>query len=83
MMHTHSNDVRVVKLFKNRRNQAVRIPVDFAFNVDRVRISRQGERLLIEPVNENGLVALLDRWQPLEDDFPELADQAPIPEDIF
>jgi len=26
---------------------------------------------------------LLDRWQPLEDDFPELADQAPIPEDIF
>jgi len=83
MLHTHSPDAREVRLFKNRRNQAVRIPVDFAFDVDRVRIHREGERLVIEPIHDNGLVALLDRWQPLEDGIPVIADEAPLPEDIF
>jgi len=83
MSYASINDSREVKLFKNRRNQAVRIPVDFTFDVDRVRIRRDGERLVIEPVYENGLLALLDSWQPLEEDFPEIADELVKPEEIF
>jgi len=74
-----------VKLFKNRRNQAVRIPMDFAFDADAdtVRISRDGERLILEPVRENTLVALLDSWQPLDESFPEINDPPVAPEDIL
>jgi len=75
--------VREVKLFKNRSNQAVRIPVDFAFDVDRVRIRRDGEKLILEPLYENGLVALLDGWDPLDENFPDVADEISKPEEIF
>jgi len=77
------SDVREVKLFKNRRNQAVRIPADFSLDVERVRISREGQRLVIEPIYENKLRALLNSWQALEENFPEIADAPPTPEDIF
>jgi len=78
-------DPREAKLFKNRSNQAVRIPVDLAFDsdVDRVRIIRDGERLIIEPIHTNRLVALLDSWQPLDEDFPEIKDAISTPEEIF
>jgi len=83
MPQMYSPDVREVRLFKNRRNQAVRIPVDFAFDTDRVRIRREGERLIIEPIHENTLVALLSRWQPLDEVMPTIIDKAPEVEDIF
>jgi len=78
-----SGGAKDVKLFKNRRNQAVRIPMDFAFDADTVRISRDGERLILEPVRENALVALLDSWQPLDEDFPTIDDPPVAPEDIL
>lgn len=76
------------KLFRNNRSQAVRIPVEFELPGDRVLISRDGERLIIEPVRKPGLVALLAQWAnepPLgpEDDFPEIDDSPVKPEDIF
>jgi len=83
MLHTYTADSREVKLFKNRHNQAVRIPVDFTLDADRVRISRDGERLILEPVHDNRLVALLDSWDALEEDFPAVEDQAATPEEIF
>jgi len=69
MMHINPTNAREVKLFKNRRNQAIRIPVEFSFDVDTVRIRREGDALRIEPVYEHRLAALLDRLQPLEEDF--------------
>jgi len=89
MLHANFHDAsksslpKDVKLFKNRRNQAVRIPMDFAFDADTVRISRDGERLILEPVRENALVALLDSWQPLDEDFPVIDDPAVTPKDVF
>lgn len=76
------------KLFRNNRSQAVRIPVEFELPGDRVLISRDGERLIIEPVRKPGLVALLAQWAkepPLgpEDDFPEIDDSPVKAEDIF
>lgn len=38
------------KLFKNGRSQAVRLPREFRFDGDRVRVRRVGRGLLVEPV---------------------------------
>ncbi|UDL89608.1 antitoxin [Mesorhizobium sp. PAMC28654] len=76
------------RLFRNNRSQAVRIPVEFELPGEKVLISRDGDRLIIEPVRMAGLAALLAQWAkelPLgpEDDFPEIDDKPVEPEDIF
>ena len=38
------------KLFKNGRSQAVRLPREFRFDGDRVRVRRAGRGVLVEPV---------------------------------
>jgi antitoxin VapB len=50
---------RHVKLFRNGRNQAVRIPVEFELPGDEAIMHRDGDRLVIEPASKRGLVALL------------------------
>lgn len=75
-MHEHSSPlpVREAKLFRNNRSQAVRIPVDFELPGDRVLIRRDGKRLIIEPVERPGLLAILAGLEPLgaEDQFPDV-----------
>ena len=41
---------RHVRLFRNGRNQAVRIPVEFELPGDEATMHRDGDRLVIEPV---------------------------------
>lgn len=78
-----STDFREVRLFRNNRSQAVRIPADFALPGERVRIRRDGRRLILEPVEAPGLLALVDGWTPIEEDIGEIADP-PLPaEDVF
>ncbi len=74
---------RQVRLFRNNRNQAIRIPVEFELPGDEAMISRDGDRLIIEPVRKKGLAALLDSWAPLDEAFPEIDDPPPVPRDIF
>jgi antitoxin VapB len=38
------------KLFKNGRSQAVRLPREFRFEGDRVRVRRVGTGVLVEPM---------------------------------
>lgn len=74
---------RQVRLFRNNRNQAIRIPVEFELPGSEAIISRDGDRLIIEPVRKKGLAALLDSWKPLNEEFPEIDDPSLTPEDIF
>ncbi len=74
---------RPVKLFRNGRNQAVRIPVEFELPGTDAIMFREAGRLIIEPVRQRGLAALLDSWQPMTEDFPDIADPASASEDIF
>jgi len=39
----------IAKLFQNGRSQAVRLPREFRFEGDRVRIRRVGQGVLLEP----------------------------------
>jgi antitoxin VapB len=74
---------RHVKLFRNGRNQAVRIPVEFELPGDEAIMHRDGDRLVIEPVRKRGLIALLKTMRPLEERFPEIDDPVPARENVF
>jgi antitoxin VapB len=74
---------RHVRLFRNGRNQAVRIPVEFELPGDEAIMHRDGDRLVIQPVRKRGLVALLKTMKPLAEDFPEIDDPVPTPEDVL
>jgi antitoxin VapB len=74
---------RHVRLFRNGRNQAVRIPVEFELPGDEAIMHRDGDRLVIEPVRKRGLVALLKAMKPLEEGFPEIDDPVLAPENLF
>jgi antitoxin VapB len=74
---------RHVRLFRNGRNQADRIPVEFELPGDEAIMHRDGDRLVIEPVRKRGLVALLKTMKPLEEIFPEIDDPVAAPENVF
>lgn len=77
------SEQRHVKLFRNGRNQAVRIPVEFELPGDEAIMHRDGDRLVIEPLRKRGLVALLRSMKPLEEAFPEIDDPLPAQEKVF
>ena len=74
---------RHVRLFRNGRNQAVRIPVEFELPGNEAIMHREGDRLVIEPVRKRGLVALLKSMKPLDVSFPEIEDPVPARENLF
>ena len=74
---------RHVRLFRNGRNQAVRIPVEFELPGNEAIMHRDGERLVIEPVRKRGLVALLKTMKPLDEEFPRIDDPVPAPERVL
>lgn len=73
---------RHVKLFKNGRNQAVRIPREFELPGEDAVMRKEGERLIIEPTPPRSLLALLATLAPIEDEFPLIADPHPEPVDL-
>jgi len=73
---------RHVRLFKNGRNQAVRIPREMELPGDEAVIYRDGPRLIIEPVTQRSLTRLISTWEPLDVEWPEVADQPAEPVDL-
>jgi antitoxin VapB len=71
--------VRHVKLFRNGRNQAVRIPREFELAGKDAVMRKEGERLIIEPAPHRSLLAWLAVQGPLDEEFPEIEDPPPAP----
>jgi antitoxin VapB len=62
-----------VGLFRNGRNQAVRIPREIELPGKEVLIHREGYRLVLEPVETpGGLLAVLDGLPPLAETLPDI-----------
>jgi antitoxin VapB len=73
---------RRVKLFKNGRNQAVRIPREFELPGEDAIMRKEGSRLVIEPTHPRSLLALLATLPTLDEEFPPIEDAAAEPVDI-
>ena len=73
---------RHVKVFRNGRNRAVRIPREFEFPGDDALMRREGKKLIIEPAPQKSLLAVLKTLKPLHEDFPPVADSEPEPVDL-
>lgn len=72
---------RVVRLFRNGRNQALRIPRDLELPGSQAVLRKEGNRLIVEPIDRPSLLEVLSRWAPLDEEFPDLDDLWPI-EDV-
>ena len=73
---------RHVKLFRNGRNQAVRIPREFELPGEDAIMRKEGERLIIEPAAPRSLLAVLATLKPIPERIPEIDDPPPEPIDI-
>jgi len=77
-----SGTERHVRLFRNGRNQALRIPREFEFDGDEAILRKEGDRLVIEPVRKGRLSAVLAGLEPLEEAFPNVDDDLLPVEDV-
>ena len=77
---------RQVRLFRNGRSQAVRIPKEFELPGREATIRKVGERLILEPARRKPLLQVLAAMTPLApgDEFPDVDETlAPLDEDPF
>ena len=76
------------KLFMHGRSQAVRLPKEFRFEGKEVRVSRVGDKVILEPmeappIDVNALWAKLDAMGARDFLMEGLPDDAPVePEDF-
>jgi antitoxin VapB len=73
---------RRVKLFRNGRNQAVRIPRDFELPGDEAILRKEGERLILEPAQSGSLLAVLAGLWPLDEELPPIPESPLDPVDL-
>jgi len=64
--------IKHVSLFRNGRNQAVRIPREFELRGSEATIYKEGEKLIIESVQRQSLLDILSKMDPLDEDFPDV-----------
>lgn len=75
---------RHVRLFRNGANQALRIPKEFELPGKEAEIRQIGRTLVITPITTEKatLRELLDSWEPMEIDFPDVDEGLLLLDDI-
>ena len=75
-------NIRQVKLFRNGRNQAVRIPREFEMPGSEALLRKVGSRLILEPARPKSLLVALATMAPLgpNEGFPDV-DETLVPLD--
>ena len=76
MQPDNNDQKRTASLFRNGRNQAVRLPVDFTFDADEVFIERHGNQLILTPKPKNW-DCYFENSQRLSSDFPNDIEELP------
>lgn len=75
-------EARRVRLFRNGRNQALRIPRDLELPGQAATLRKEGPRLIVEPVAVPSLLAVLATLKPLDDELPPIARTAAEPVEL-
>lgn len=70
---------RRVKLFRNGRSQAVRIPREFELPGKDAVMRKEGSRLVIEAVSPPSLIVYLQSLPPLDETIGPIEDLIPDP----
>jgi antitoxin VapB len=73
---------RHVRLFRNGRNQAVRIPREFELPGEDAIMRKEGNRLVLEPAQRKSLREVLATLSPIEEDFAPIDDPPPAPVEV-
>ena len=74
---------RHASLFRNGRNQAVRIPREFEMEGTEVLMRKEGDCLILTPVRKHRLLDLLASWEPLDEGLPDVEDVPPQTRDTL
>jgi antitoxin VapB len=75
-------DERRVKVFRNGRNQAIRIPREFELPGKEAVLRKEGARLVIEPVKKKSLLEVISRFKPIKEKLAKIDDPPPAPVDL-
>jgi len=73
---------RHVKLFKNGRNQAVRIPREFELPGEDAIMRKEDGKIILEAAQPRSLLSILASLSPISDEFPPINDPAPSAVDL-
>ena len=73
---------RHVSLFRNGRNQAIRIPREFELPGVEAILRKEGDTLVIEPVTKSSLADWLRAAAPMPDEMGEITDLPPDAVDL-
>jgi antitoxin VapB len=76
------NTERHVRLFRNGRNQALRIPRDLELPGHAATLRKEGARLIVEPVAGPSLLAVLAKLKPLDEGPPPVPRPAAEPVEL-
>ena len=79
---TATHRQRHVRLFRNGRNQALRIPREFEFEGDEALVRKEGERLIVEPIRKGRLLTLRSIMDPLDEPLPNVDEDLPPLDDV-
>jgi antitoxin VapB len=74
-----SSTPRHVKLFRNGRNQAVRIPRELELPGEDAILRKEGDRLILEPSPPTSLLKRLATLRPIDEEFAPIDDAPPSP----
>jgi antitoxin VapB len=88
MTATEKPPSKRVRLFRNGRSQAVRIPKEFEFAGDEVELTREGDVITLRPVLRVGsgtaLAALLKTFETVDENpWADIPDPPPAAVDPF
>ncbi|HVW93406.1 MAG TPA: AbrB/MazE/SpoVT family DNA-binding domain-containing protein [Devosia sp.] len=70
------SQTRTVSLFRNGRNQAVRIPVEFELPGEEALMRKEGDKIIIEPKSSGGdWLDVIAKYGPATDEeWPDIDD---------
>ncbi|WP_018946821.1 antitoxin [Thioalkalivibrio sp. AKL17] len=73
---------RRVRLFRNGRNQALRIPRELELEGDEAILRKEGDQLVLTPLKRKGLLAVLAELEPLDEPFPDVGKGLPPADNV-
>lgn len=83
VLSSRKSELRRVSLFRNGRNQAIRIPREFEFEGSEAILRKEGERLVLEPAPKSlNLLEVLSSLPTLNEGLPEVDGGLPELDDV-